>query len=431
MILILFADNRVAMDKFKNPRKKTKQEKLEEEMQKRMDLVKQLTEKKEKKLNSKGVSANVAAPAPNTNSAAPAPHTNAAAAAPVPHTNAAAAALTPTKSKAPERKARKPLEDPLAWMDRDLFENFEQAAMEDLEEDACDNSPGYEPSPLKKSILESDTSSDEEEVSSRPPPKKYPRWVPPLKKTSVPKIPKLKLRTGSDGELTLVPVDQSGDQPDQVNRDDDGTDQEEEDDEDLFTTANSSRADMDKMTCMQNLLTEVNRQQEEDGVEMNKVQLKKLITKLKESGQYPGREHKGIVSHATRQKKKIKEGIESFKETGRAPDSLCNNKTRPVVEAILEEIIAKDAKYAGKIRRHFSGQGKTFCLSDHLLVHALLAGDNIGVITSEPRVSGPRHYESLSLMRSWPLIGQCQPILGPHWSITIARLMFLDDWAQY
>ena len=109
---------------------------------------------------------------------------------------------TPVAEVTPKQRAAKgPYKDPYSGLDEDLFTDEERLGFEFEEEDADDNSPGFEPSPVRKGLVVPDTarSSDDD----LPDPETH-RSAKPIKKFKTPFatenkiLPKLTLKISKE-----------------------------------------------------------------------------------------------------------------------------------------------------------------------------------------------------------------------------------------
>ena len=102
--------------------------------------------------------------------------------------------------------------DNFQYLDEQIFSKTELMAMDDIEQDAAENSPEFVPSSPKKGLVHVDrtevSSSDDESLpdpeKSKPPAKKFKGFVPPLKKNhpGFPAVPKLTIREGKKVDIT-------------------------------------------------------------------------------------------------------------------------------------------------------------------------------------------------------------------------------------
>ena len=107
---------------------------------------------------------------------------------------------TPVAEVTPKQRAAKgPYKDPYSGLDEDLFTDEERLGFEFVEEDADDNSPGFEPSPVKKVLVVPDTARSSDDDRSLPDPETH-RSAKPIKKFKTPFagenkiVPKLTLK---------------------------------------------------------------------------------------------------------------------------------------------------------------------------------------------------------------------------------------------
>ena len=97
-------------------------------------------------------------------------------------------------------------------LDKSIFSEAEMMAMNDREDDACENSPEFQPSPAKTNRVfggrTEDSNSDDESLpdpdKAPPTAKKFKAFVTPHKKTKpcLPAVPKLTIREGKKVDIT-------------------------------------------------------------------------------------------------------------------------------------------------------------------------------------------------------------------------------------
>ena len=140
----------------------------------------------------------------------------------------------------------------------------------------------------------------------------------------------------------------------------------------------------DKMIGLHNLIMGVMGKMKQDSVSLSKVKLPQLIEVLIREGDYPDPELPNIKYHATRQKKKIKEGLKYYRTHKTAPNTLCNAHTELSVSKFLDDISEMEDEFDGKEKRTFSGAGELsyLIILDDVLTKMLLP-DSLSLVFLE------------------------------------------------
>ena len=115
---------------------------------------------------------------------------------------------------------------------------------------------------------------------------------------------------------------------------------------------------LSKKQGLHNLLMGVLKTQKEESLSFARIQFPLLISRLIQDGEYPNKHLPSYKDHGSREKVKIKKGLDHYKQFGTVAQNLCNAETHDSVLSLLHDISKMEEKLAGKYMRHFNGQGE-------------------------------------------------------------------------
>ena len=108
---------------------------------------------------------------------------------------------------------------------------------------------------------------------------------------------------------------------------------------------------VDKMLGIHNLLKAVLQTQKESSIYLSKIKFPLLIHRLIREGKYPMKNlMRSLRDHGSREKRKIREGIEHFRKFQNVPHTLCNTNTHDSVARLLKDICEMEDELEGRYR---------------------------------------------------------------------------------